>query len=176
MPRGRIVRRSFGRKSDRRTIWAFSSDSSATQALGAGAVVLDQGLDMLSAFGEAATVVRTRGSLWVKSDQEAATESPFGAVGMMVVRDAAFTAGVASVPSPITEEGDEGWFLWVPWLAGISFGSTIGFPDKFREYQFDVKAQRKVEPGDTVIVVLENAHAANGAEYVIKFRQLYLLH
>ena len=159
-------------RSQRKTQWIGSSDSTATQTLLAGASVLDQSF----AISTPRTVVRTRGALWVKSDQSAATEIPFGALGMSVVTQQAVAAGVASVPTPITDEGDDTFFLWQPFLAGMVFASAVGLnADMWFRYDFDSKAQRKVMDGTSIIVTLENASAADGLEYVIKFRQLHLL-
>ncbi len=177
MPRRVNYSPSMGlRRGQRRaTEWIGSADSTAVSSLAAGAGVLNQSFAFSA---EPATVVRTRGSLWVASDQVAATEEPFGALGFIVVRDAAFSAGVASIPTPITEEGDDGWFLWQAFLASFQAGggTYTGDVNQYVRYDFDSKAQRKVQDGDTVVVMLENASSTAGLSYFIKFRMLVKLH
>ncbi len=157
----------------RGTQWLFSADSTGTQAIGAGASVFDQSF----AFAEPATIVRTRGTLWVASDQNAANEQPFGALGMAVVTDQAAAIGVTAIPTPITDEGSANFFLWIPWLADFRITSTfVAEFNTFQRYEFDSKAMRKVDDGDTAVVTLENASASDGMLYIVKFRMLVKLH
>ena len=159
-------------RSQRKTQWVGSDDQLLPIVLAAATATLDQSFTISSPR----TIVRTRGSLWVASDQNAAIETPFGAMAMSVVNSPAATAGVASVPTPIAEEDDDTFFLWQPFLASIDFASAIGFiGTRWMRYDFDSKAQRKVVDGNTIIVTLENASSLHGMEYVIKFRQLHLL-
>jgi len=164
---------SFRQTLRRKTFWIASSDSTGVQTLAAASAVLDQVQDWSDLLGPS-TIVRTRGSLWVASDIVNATEQPFGALGMAVVRTAASDAGVASVPTPITDEEDDSWFVWKPWLASSTVSGTPAtfVANRFERYDFDSKAMRKISDGDTIAVVLENAEAGDGAIYVIKFRML----
>ena len=76
-----------------------------------------------------------------------------GAFGALVVTDAAVVAGVASMPDPVTDADDDGWFLWVPFAqkASGSSSGTIGF-----QYDFDSKAMRKLSEGFSVAFILAN--------------------
>ncbi len=171
------IRRGFSRTPPsmrRKTVWIGSFDVTGMTTLAAGAAVLDQ--SFLATAQSPFTVTRTRGFVFVKSDQEANTETPFGALGMMVVRDPAAAAGVASVPTPITEEEDEGWFVWQPFVTDITVSSAIGIINGGTLYQFDSKAQRKMAQGDTLIVSLENGSATHGLQYLTKFRILLKIH
>ncbi len=174
MARNRFVRnRSFNSGPRRKTEWLASADVTGQTALAASSVILDSSF----AFTQPETIVRTRGSLWVSSDQATANEEPFGALGMMVVSDQAAAAGVAAVPTPIQEEDDDNWFVWVPFLASLRLATAVGFvANPFMEYKFDSKAMRKVAAGDTLIVVLENASSTDAMNYVVKFRTLTKLH
>jgi len=121
--------------------------------------------------------VRTRGSLWVASDQFATAEQPFGALGFSVVTDQALAIGVTAVPTPITDEGDDSFFLWAPFFADVRVGAATDTQwQTFTRLDFDSKAMRKVNDGRSVIVTLENASAADGLLFVIKFRMLVKLH
>jgi len=158
----------------RSTIWLGSADVVGTGAIAAATSLLQQAITgaVLFAVAPAGTIVRTRGTLWVKSDQIAATESPVGAMGMMVVKDTARIAGVAAIPTPATENTDDGWFMHQYWSAGMVFASAIGIQNLWHRYDFDSKAQRKFGDGDSIVVVLENSHATDGVEFQLSFRML----
>ncbi len=150
-------RRSFAvRGSRRETEWAASADSAATASVGPGVKMLDQIFSSaLLAEVSPATIIRVRGWIYVQSDQVAAREEPFGALGFRVVSDLAATAGAASIPGPITNEDDEGWFVWPPIFvvqeaASSNPGGAV--------IEFDSKAMSKFVQGDAILVMLENAH------------------
>jgi len=165
--------RSVVTRQRRATQWLQSAIDTGSTSLAAGAAVLDQSF----AFGEKATIVRTRGRLWVKSDQIASTEEPFGAIGLAVVTDQAFAIGVTAVPTPITDASSDNWFLWEPWQASMVAATQVGFSgDSWTGYELDSKAMRKVDDGDTVVVVLENTSGAHGCEFIVTFRMLVKLH
>ena len=72
------------------------------------------------------TIVRTRGIITATLEVVAAIgDGFFGAVGIGVVTSAAFTAGVASVPTPLTEEQWDGW-LFHTYFDVRSVTATIG--------------------------------------------------
>ncbi len=119
------------------------------------------------------TVVRVRGMLSIISDQVAAAEEPFGAFGMCVVTDQASAAGLASLPSPISEEGSDVWFAYQFGAAPIN---TAGVMASVATSYFDSKAMRKVEDGETIVTLFENASASAGLLYLAKFRFLLKLH
>ena len=169
----RIVTRQFrGRVGPRRaTQWIASTAETAVSSLAGSSVVLDQSFG----FGEPATIVRVRGSLWVASDQVAATERPFGAIGFATVTDQALAIGVTAVPSPITDQSSEEWLLWQPFFVDYTFLDATGVLQTYREYPLESKAMRKMGDSTSVIVVLENA-ATVGMNYLMEFRMLVKLH
>jgi hypothetical protein len=143
-------------------------DSTAAKTLAAATAVEDQ----MFTFSEPATVVRIRGNIWVASDQASASEEPFGALGFAVVSDQAEAAGVAALPSPITDEASDLWFLYESFQAYFATGQGV----VWQHYAFDSKAMRKLGDGETIVAMLENAHATFGLEYILKFRMLIKLH
>ncbi len=174
MPRSTGFRRnsSFSDRPRRKTFWVASADSTAVQALAAGAAILDQSLTWTDELGPS-TIVRTRGSLWVGSDQAAASERPFGAMGFALVSEQARGIGITAVPQPISDESSDLFFVWQPFLAATLIATAVGFAGVAMErYDFDSKAMRKINEGDAVAVTLENASAADGLNYVIKWRML----
>jgi len=111
---------------------------------------------VLSNPGIGETIRRTRGVFSVQSDQSATMEEQIGAIGMMVVNSAAVTAGVASLPGPITDGSDDGWFVWEAFaqisgatIGGIATGS-VPLPRVF-----DSKAMRKVADGFEIAVIAQ---------------------
>ena len=122
---------------------------------------------------EGGTVVRTRGIFSVGSDQSAANEFPFGAVGFTIVSEEAAGIGVTAVPTPYADADDDRFFVHFFWAAGLRVATAVGFQTGVLEhFPFDSKAQRKITASDVVSVTVENASATDGALYVINFREL----
>jgi len=120
---------------------------------------------LATAFEE--TVVRTRGALTVMTDQQASGEDQIGALGMIRVTDRAIAAGIASIPGPMTDGDDDGWFLWVPFAQmQTSPNDTFNVP-----LVFDSKAQRIVREGQQLAVVVENG-GPHGLNIVLNLRAL----
>ena len=152
--------------------WAASADITGITALAASGVVLDQTLASTLLLGGAGTIVRTRGSVWVSTDQTANTEAPFGAIGFAVVTTQAAAIGVTAIPTPITDETSDQFFVYESFLSGIIVSSAVSIMNPWMEYKFDSKAMRKVEADQTIVVALENASSSAGLQYVVKFRML----
>ncbi len=107
------------------------------------------------------TVRRTRGRIHARSDQAAAHEEHLGGFGMIVVTDIAVAAGIASIPDPVSEGNDDGWFVFEHIVASGS-ENTLG---QFVSVPFDSKAMRRVEEGYQVAVVVANASAVHAFEF-----------
>ncbi len=181
-----MARRSFGRLAPRRqgprraTEWGASADSTAVKTLGGSGVVLDQSFTdaILSGAGLLpSTIVRVRGELWVHSDQGAANEAPFGAMAFAIANENARAAGIASLLTPIADEAADGFFVFQYFMGannGASTGALFGQP--WYRFEFDSRAMRKIEDGDSIAVVLENASPLHALEYILKFRILFKVH
>jgi len=164
----------------RHTIWTASANITApAAALGPGILRLDQSFDRASLFSIGAipsTIVRTRGEIWVSSDQDAANESSFGAFSMQVTSEAAVVAGAASMEGPIANEVSDVFFVHQFFIGandGPSTGALFGRP--WHRFAFDSKAQRKIVDGQAIAVMIENAAAAGSFIYILKFRMLLKL-
>ena len=171
------VHRSSGPK--RATTWAAGADVVGVIALAANTKALIQSLTatVIGAVAPAGgTIVRTRGTLWVASDQATAPEEPIGALGMMVVTDTARAVGVTAVPTPVTDSFDDRFFLWQSWQAGIMFvqqdATGVQIWNGWTRYDFDSKAQRKFTNTDAIVVTMENSHASDAVEFQLQFRML----
>ena len=122
------------------------------------------------------TVLRSVGGIAVRSDQLAADEFQEGAFGMIVVSDIAAAAGIASIPDPVSDIDDDGWFVYVPFQQAFTFSSAAGFDARGATwYPFDSRAKRKVEDGSTIAVVVANANSATGLQIGLGFRMLSMV-
>ena len=151
MTQPRIIRRTrrFSRAPKPMTSWGRFHDATTTIAAST-AVLLDN-------FGGQAinnTLLRSRGRFTVATN--AINANIQGAFGMCVVSDAAITAGVASIPTPITESLDDIWFVW----EGFQFQAPASLDTALSvEFEFDSRAQRRLVEGTAVALVVENATA-----------------
>ena len=160
MARG--TRRTFTARPPRRLNWSALVGTTANSTVAAATKVII-GAFTLDNPGISETVMRTRGRIYISSDQSAAEESQIGALGMAVVTDNAHAAGAASLPGPVTDAGDDGWFLWMPIIQ--SGAADITAAQVGLGYDFDSKAMRRVEQGYRVVVMIENASASNAFEF-----------
>ncbi len=99
------------------------------------------------------TALRVRGNLTYSSDQVATLERPQAAVGMVVVSEDAFTVGISAVPGPVTDIGNDGWFMW---QALAAFFDTGGDNVPFN-FPIDQKGKRIVREGSRIVVVAEGS-------------------
>jgi len=116
---------------------------------------------LLNNPGIGETIRRTRGRFYVGADV-GILENQLGAWGGMVVTDIAAAAGAASLPGPITEANDDGWFMWEGFTQE-SISNTGGLPAFV--YEFDSKAMRRVEEGSQIVFMVENASATFGLSF-----------
>jgi len=174
--RSGFVRPALRQGQRRKSIWIGSADSTAVTNLAAATAVLAQSFTgaQVSALG-AFTIVRTRGVMYTKSDTVAAVEEPFGAMSMAVVDEAARSAGIASLNQPIDDESADQFFVYEQWFGGnwsLAAGAADG---RWYVQPFDSKAMRKVEDGQAIVQVVENASASHGVQFILKFRMLIKL-
>jgi len=120
------------------------------------------------------TIVRTRLEIRYSSDQSGVSENPFGGFGMIVINDKAAALGITAIPCPITNSNDD-WFVWQGMADQFAFGDATGFAQVGQRYDIDSKAMRKVDSGDDVGIVFEQA-AAVGALTSMSGRMLVKLH
>ncbi len=151
--------------------WSGLVSASATSVPPASKVLV--GTFALSVPSIDETILRTRGVLGVRSDQVAAEESQFGAFGLMVVTDVAAAAGIASIPGPGTDVSDDGWFVWLPIMQTLKFGTAVGFDTlAMTQIMIDSSAKRIIQEGQLVAIVAENVHANQAFEIAVGFRIL----
>ena len=116
------------------------------------------------------TILRSVGGVSVASDQTAAIESQIGAVGAIMVTDTALAAGIASIPGPVTQGDDDGWFLHQSFAQQSQNVNTMTVSNW---YAMNSKGKR-IWPGTGMAMALvgENIHATNGLTVLLVLRIL----
>ncbi len=105
----------------------------------------------------AATLVRTRGMLHIQMlSNGTASNTVTGAVGLMVVSNESFVAGIASLRTPL-EEIESAWYVYEPFaMQSVGTGTQDGgSPGRFLTIPFDSRGQRKLKNADTLVAVIE---------------------
>ncbi len=149
MPARRFRSSGFSRGKRQPTNWARAETSEMVTAANAFAI---RTTVVLSNPGINETIRRTRGGLFVVIGG-AGTGTIHGAFGGMVISDQAIAAGGASLPDPIGNANDDGWFVWLPWAIRVSTqAAAVG-----AVFQFDSKAMRRIEEGYGVVFMIGNA-------------------
>ena len=109
------------------------------------------------------TIVRTRGGIGLTLTTAGAVgDGFFGAVGIGIVAVPAFTAGIASVPTPLIESDWDGW-LWHQFFDIRSVTATIADGVNAvgcrKWIDIDSKAMRIVEGDEVVFGVVEGVES-----------------
>ena len=103
------------------------------------------------------TLLRTRGLLTYFLTSVTALADGFqGAFGIAKATAAAVTAGVASVPTPITEQQWDGWLFWTPISCHASVAlQASSSPATMYEIVIDSKAMRKIAAEEAFYAIIE---------------------
>ena len=171
-----VARRGIVTGARRKTLWLQFPAQTAPQALAANTTLLFSSLNAAALALRPFTVIRTVGSVFVSSDQQAASEAPFGSFGLVVVSDQAIAAGAASIPDAYTDNASD-WLLHRSWGVQFVLSSAVGIANSgLREFMFDQKGQRKVDIGQDLALMFTNASSANGGQFLSMVRILLKLH
>ncbi len=163
------------RGSFRKTTWSAGPLSGAVQsATAAGTTIISTG----ASLGGVLTLVRIRGELTVWLEAVGTIGDGFTRVhaGIGIVSTDAFTAGAASMPTPIGD-ADWGW-LWY-YAGGVIAGFSVTEsentgPISQIRIPIDTKAMRKMTPNETVFGAVQ-FHTEIGvatASFVMNTRML----
>jgi len=167
----RRIQRTFQRSVSRPNRSWFSVVSAAPVLVNAATKILLSTV-VLSNQGIDETILRTVGGIAIFTDTPGASEEQIGSFGIHVVTDLAAAAGAASIPGPVTEGGDDGWQTYVPFAQSWNFQSAVGAQERAKWYPFDSKAKRVVSTGESLAIMIENAHAAQAFFVVLNMRGL----
>ena len=151
-----MARRPFVRRSGPRRLmqWIGPADQGFISVAGAGATLINSFFP-----AEATTIIRNRGQVSVIPETFTADLEIVGAVGMIVVSEEAFTAGVGSMPEPYSD-GDADWMVWrsFAWRFELADATGINFPDW--TFEVDSKAMRKMGPNKRLVTIAESQQGA----------------
>ena len=164
--------RHFARPAARTMVWIGAGLPAVAVAASASALLAtaNAALLLLRPF----TIVRSRLLISYSTDQRSADEHPFGAVGLIVVKESATAIGITALPTPITEVNAD-FFVYQGVDANFAFTTGTGYRNIHTHYVVDSKAMRKVDVDDDIAWILEN-RAAVGADVNIEGRILIKLH
>ena len=151
---GLIVPARQSSKTSRRPSWAggpigavgMTATGTAIYATGSQSVV------------DNVTIIRTRGLLEIRLESAATLGDGFrGAVGICVVTENAFNAGIGSIPTPIVDVAWDGW-LWYSHFALFNVTGTIAdgvnAVTASQRIWIDSKAMRKTRVTDVAVAVI----------------------
>ena len=151
-----FIIRNGGRR--RETIWF--GGTAFTQAIATTtSVALVQSLNAAALALRPFTIIRTRGVIRVRSDQNGANEDYGASFGKAVVSDQASAVGVTAVPTPTTESASDLWFVYEFVMGQLQVPTAVGAYEAGVERIIDSKAMRKVEDGQDLVSVIEGPGA-----------------
>ena len=154
-------RGSFPVRGQRRlTAWNDGTGGTTTTAIsGNGSTFVGSAFQAVS---EGLTLIRIRGYFDTRLTLATSANDGFHwAFGIGIASLAAVTAGVASVPTPLTEQGSENWLYW---MSGVNRGaqafSAGGGPGMeqagtFFRFEIDSKAMRKLPTDLSIYAIIE---------------------
>ena len=176
MARGRSNFRSrMLERHGRQTFWFSAITTQDTIATASTAIILSQ-LNAAALALRPFTVVRARGYVHIRPDQESAAESQSIAYGAIVVSDQSVAIGATAVPTPVTDS-QSNWFVFEAMADHFAFITGVGFQSNFgRERIVDSKAMRKVTEGQDIITVAETTAVSLGTIVTTFNRMLIKLH
>jgi len=172
MPRQRNIRKSAPRRLTQWLAFELVLDSLG----GAGTSVLMATLNVAALAIRPFTIVRTRGVIFVGSDQSSASEDYAGVFSAQVVTEAATTVGITAVPTPLTDTNAD-FYVYEPFLGRASLQTVTATGENFGgSFHFDSKAMRKVDSDDDVAFVVQSTAASPGLDIRLVGRFLIKLH
>ena len=145
-----------GGRNRRDSIWAFVQTSLVSIG-SAGSSVLAFSLSAGALALRPFTIVRTRLNWYARSDVFTGAENWGGAIGFAVVSDQAIAIGVTAVPTPLTDQGSDLFFVYDEMFG--QFGGTMVEEVGARK-EIDSKAMRKVEDGQDLAITMEAGASA----------------
>ena len=153
------IRRGFTRggvKPPQRQIGNFATCGEVVLTFGANLRATALGTVSLLTIVAAATLVRSRGMISASVNASGSNNNTIvGVLGIIVVSVEAFTAGLASVPTPITDSGRP-WVVWQPfglYADGAALGEAA--TGAATTELFDSRGMRKLKANDVLAVVFE---------------------
>jgi len=176
MARNRVARRSFIRGvggTRRESLW-IDVVASATIIGGPSGSALLNSLNAAALALRPFTIVRTRGVLYMESDQSAAVEEQGCALGYAVVSDQASAIGITAVPTPVVDKGSDLFFVHQSLLTAndLTFFTGSG---QTHMVQYDSKAMRKVNDDQDLVITLDSEIAGISLGIAVRHTARFLV-
>ncbi len=182
------TRRSFShtRSQRRKTSWIIgprSGGNGSNQQITTSAKIVAT-IGVTTVDGE--TLIRTRGQMLLMLQTAAAVANGFvGAVGIGMVTDQAFTAGIASMPGPLNDDEWDGW-LWHDYFAVVASSiidtsaadadDIINSRSGCLRIPIDSKAMRKTKDNMVMFAAIEVSEVGTAVmDWYLNTRQLFKL-
>ena len=161
----------------RETLW-FSGTAMTVSPSAPSTATLLASLNAAALALRPFTVVRVRGIIHIQSDQAAATERQSLGYGLAVVSEQAVAIGVTAIPTPVTDDGSDLWFVYQRVMSSLAVVSAASAFEIGKVFEFDSKAMRKVEDGQDLVEVqeLDVAGVTLGATVTTYSRILIKIH
>jgi len=125
------------------------------------------------------TVVRIRGQVDVMLTlATAAGDGWQGAIGIGLATTAAVVAGISSVPTPTTEQGDENWLWWHVFSVHnpLVSSSELNGMGAYQRIEIDTKAMRKFDDGMSIYAAINQVETGTATmDVFLDTRMLTLL-
>ncbi len=156
----RVLRSSPRRKSG----WSVGPGGTAVTSVASSTAILVGGGIIATIDG--LTAVRIRGhALFTLTSNTSAQDGFQGAFGIGIVELPAFTAGIGSVPTPITEQGSENWLYWtaVSLRGAAASSASLDGHGSIQRWDVDTKAMRKTDTAQVVYAALEVVEVGTAA-------------
>jgi len=171
-----MARRQFANRSSRRPNRSWGGLVDVNNNLTAASTKTLIGSFVLNNSNIDETVLRTVGSIAVTSDQIVATENQQGALGLIVVSDEAVVAGAASIPGPLTNIADDGWFVHIPIFNKLVFSDATGYNFGTQTVvSFDFKSKRIIHEGQRIAMMFETTSNSAGLILDVIMRTLTMV-
>jgi len=175
MARRTVGRQRIIRGPTRDTVWVAGPPSNTTiTAASTASVVAFFSAEALAL--RPFTIVRTRGNIYVRSDQAAATEVYGCGYGMAIVSEQASAIGITAVPTPVTDFESDLFFVIEQIQGRFLFSDATGIREVGQHRVIDSKAMRKVSVDEDLVVSAETTSFQSSALITDSFRILLKLH
>ena len=145
----------FPRSKGRLTQWVAVAQQGFVAVASAGAT-------LINSFSpeQSLTVVRNRGQVSVQPQAQVADLNIIGAIGMCIVSNEAFVAGIASIPEPFTDSDWSGWLVWRSFGYRFEFADATGVNFPNWTFEVDSKAMRRMGVNDVLVTIAESQGGA----------------
>ena len=153
----------------RKTTWIGPAVQGFVSVASGGATLLNSLIN-----SEPETLVRIRGMVTIAPTVVSADVSIVGAVGMGLVSEEAFAAGIASIPEPFTDADWGGWVMWRSFSYKFEFADATGVNFPNWSFEVDSKAMRKATANERLVTIAESQSGA--FDISTPLRALTMLH